>query len=228
MFIQAAATLLVFVAVTLVQGQQGNPGPNFPSGPGGQGGQGFQSGSGGQLTSGGQFQCPNNEMRNYEHSSDCTQFWQCDGGVPTLSSCPPQLIFEPRNGTCAFPWQVQNPRCRPGGMCANSPPGLNPSFAYAVAHERFCNAFFMCSLNYLFEQCVFCGEGMYFNEGAGGCRDARGANLEVVCRGKEIVEHRRKAEISNDPICKLNAVPSSSFPTSRPQTFTTRPFNGRK
>ncbi|XP_059174045.1 uncharacterized protein LOC131954408 [Physella acuta] len=202
----------------------------------------------------GSFNCPSNEMRNYEYQNDCTKYWQCDGGVPTLSDCSPQLIFDPRNGTCVYPLDSSRPNCneeaarnlRIPRICLNPPAGSNPKWAFVVPHERYCNAYFTCSLNYLYAQCSFCGEGMYFNEGAGGCRDARGVNLQNVCRGKEYVEHRDIVLRTLDNSCSLyfgagvnpyqllidlllggrsTAPLGGDYPTTgRPQT--TRPFNG--
>jgi len=40
----------------------------------------------------------------FPNPEDCSQYFQCDNGIPVLISCPPDLYFCPQQEACAWAW----------------------------------------------------------------------------------------------------------------------------
>ncbi|BFZ20642.1 hypothetical protein BsWGS_23681 [Bradybaena similaris] len=187
---------LVVVCVTMAVGSvvtQQNPPPLRGAPP-------FRGGGGGG--GGSTFTCPDQERRAYEYQGDCTQFYQCERGEPTLIVCPPQLVFNARAGYCDFESEAQNPNCAAResslpqevrGICSVNHGG-KAGDAFLVPHPQICNAFYTCSPNYLHNSCTFCGEFEYFSLEARGCRSylPLGTNIDEICQGRRYVQHRDK------------------------------------
>ncbi|GFN73863.1 chitin binding peritrophin-a [Plakobranchus ocellatus] len=156
------------------------------------------------------FQCPQPDGQ-FAYTPDCYKFYQCDGGVATITDCQPQLVFNDQRGYCDWPANV--PTCprrnslqilkqEMNGLCDSNPAGGDPRNTFLVRHPRYCNAFYTCATGYLFGQCSFCPEGAYFNRLAGGCRAIpAGTNESQVCEGTQYVHHTRKIEYVLDAGC---------------------------
>uniref|UniRef100_A0A2C9LF25 Chitin-binding type-2 domain-containing protein n=1 Tax=Biomphalaria glabrata TaxID=6526 RepID=A0A2C9LF25_BIOGL len=177
------------------------------------------------------FNCPQ-PTGKFEYREDCSKFWQCTNGQATLSDCPSQLMFNPAPGRsdCDWPHNVPNPSCtqlanrglsqRLANLCQNNPYNGELNHAFHIGSPDLCNAFFICSKNYVHFPCVFCPYGSYFNTGIGRCDDITSTEVIQTCAGRQMIEHDEKVNATFRETCW----PDNRFTTLRAPTPT--PWRG--
>ncbi|CAG5121939.1 unnamed protein product [Candidula unifasciata] len=119
-------------------------------------------------------QCPK-QSGEFSYPGDCTKFYRCDNGQPTIFDCQAQLLFNPERGFCDWPQSVNTENCTRqdiivtdasgesiGDLC--NPHGEEIKNSFLVGHPSLCNAFLTCGGIAWSTPCTFCPEAMYFSQ----------------------------------------------------------------
>jgi len=115
--------------------------------------------------------CPRrNGYFSHENPHVCDQFYFCVDGVENKITCPESLIFNPKNGQCAYSDQIERQGCSSQDFFKFSCPD-NPNSRHA--HPRYpdpldCQYFYLC-INGNEARRNGCQTGFVFNQATSSC-----------------------------------------------------------
>jgi len=69
--------------------------------------------------------CPDSGTATFPHDRNCSLYWLCSMGVPSLRQCPPGLVFDPKLSTCNIQDAVFCPNLCPPNETVNLPHSAN-------------------------------------------------------------------------------------------------------
>lgn len=146
--------------------------------------------------------CPKNEQvfKIMPHDN-CNQFYMCSNGEPYEFSCPESLVWNPDEGACDWPSQVDCGNRRLPGVNPEAEATPAPSNAVSVCaregsdgqlvpHE-YCNHMYLCARGVPVD--IACPEPLLFNADSNTCD----WDTQVDC-GDRLREKKEEAETDSE------------------------------